>query len=363
MATIYIVSENGKLQKKGDTLQLTHHDGTISTIFPFKTEQLVILGSVEITGGALRTLMRHGIETIFLSSNGKFQGKLVFQEHKNVFLRQKQFRLLDSHDFRSAISQAIVEGKLKNQLSFMQRITRRDEKRSFLNQVIENMKRNIQKVSETKDLASLRGLEGIGAKYFFSVFRENIIPEWAVFNGRSMNPPEDNVNAVLSFLYTLILNRVDASIEEEGLDPYVGYYHELDYGKRTLAFDLMEEYRTPLADTLCCALFNLGVLSQDDFREVVFSSESEEFPLATEISPSTEGEEQPVVYQEKKGVLLTKEGLKKVIAQFEKKLETQLFYTPLSKHLSYKRIIREQVRHFRRVLAGEEREYKPLVMK
>lgn len=363
MATIYIVSENGKLQKKGDTLQLTHHDGTISTIFPFKTEQLVILGSVEITGGALRTLMRHGIETIFLSSNGKFQGKLVFQESKNVFLRQKQFKQLESFEFRSSIAKAIVEGKLRNQLSFMQRITRRDETKSFLNQVIENMKRNIQKAADTKDLASLRGLEGIGAKYFFSVFRENISPEWAVFKGRSMNPPEDNVNAVLSFLYTLILNRVDAAIEEEGLDPYVGYYHELDYGKRTLAFDLMEEYRTPLADTLCCALFNLGILSPEDFREVIFSSESEDYPLAVETTTTEEGEEQPVVYQEKKGVLLTKEGLKKVIAQFEKKLETQLFYVPQAKQLSYKRIIREQVKHFRRVLVGEEREYKPLLMK
>jgi CRISPR-associated protein Cas1 len=362
MAAIYIVSENGKLQKKGETLQLTHPDGTLTTIFPFKTEQLVILGSVEITGGALRTLMRHGIDTVFLSTNGKFQGKLVFQENKNVFLRQKQFKQLDSFAFRFQLAKAIVDGKLRNQLSFMQRITRRDEKKSFLNQTIENMKRTIQKVSEATDVSSLRGFEGIGAKYFFSVFRENIHQDWAVFKGRSMNPPEDNVNAVLSFLYTLILNRVDGAIEEEGLDPYVGYYHELDYGKRTLAFDLIEEYRTPLADTLCCALFNLGVLQSDDFREVVFSSESDEFPLSTETT-TTEEESKSVIYQEKKGILLTKEGLKKVITQFEKKLETQLFYNPQAKHLSYRRIIREQVRHFRRVLVGEEREYKPLVIK
>jgi len=362
MATVYIVSENGKLQKKGETLQLAHRDGTLTTIFPFKTEQLVILGSVEITGGAMRSLLRHGINTLFLSTNGKFQGKLVFQEHKNVFLRQKQFKQLESFPFRLQIAQAIVEGKLRNQLSFMQRIIRKDEKRSFLNQVTDNLKGIIDKIPTTTELSSLRGLEGIGAKYFFSVFQENIIQDWAVFKGRSMNPPEDNVNAVLSFLYTLIMNRVDAAIEEEGLDPYVGFYHELEYGKRTLAFDLMEEYRTPLADTLCCALFNLSVLQPTDFREVIFSSDSEEFPLATAESAIEDGDK-PVVYQEKKGVLLTKEGLKKVITQFEKKLETQIFYTPLAKHLSYKRLIREQVKHFRRVLVGEERDYKPLIMK
>ncbi len=361
MSTIYIVSDNGILQKKGETLQLAHHDGTITTIFPYKTEQLVILGSVEITGRAFRLLMHHNIDTIFLGTNGKYNGKLAFQDSKNVFLRQKQFKLLDDTDFRLRFAKETVDGKLKNQLSFMQRINRRRETENQVQQTIENMKRNIQKAQEAQDLSTLRGYEGMGARYFFSVFRENIKQDWAVFKGRSMHPPEDNVNAVLSFLYTLLLYCVDAAIEEEGLDAYVGYFHELDYGKRTLSFDLVEEFRTPLADTLCYALFNLGILAKEDFHEVVFSSESDDYPLAQEEADDSTSNN--TLYQAKKGILLTKEGLRKVISQFEKKIDTQIFYLPQARQMSYKMVIREQIKHFRRVVNGEERDYKPLVIK
>jgi len=362
MSTIYIVSNNGKLQKKGETLQLNYPDGMITTIFPYKTEQIVVLGSIEITGSAFRLLMKYNIDTIFLGTNGKFNGKLVFQESKNIFLRQRQFKLLDDNSFRLNFAKAVVSGKLKNQLTFMQRINRRsNEIEAKIKQTIENMKRIIQKVDDATDLNMVRGYEGIGAKYFFSVFRENIKQDWAIFKGRSMHPPEDNVNAVLSFLYTLLLYRVDAAIEEEGLDAYVGYFHELEYGKRTLSFDLMEEFRTPLADTLCCALFNLGMLNETDFREVVFSSDSDEYPLAADEIDTDNIEN--ISYQSKKGILLTKDGIQKVITQFEKKIETQIFYQLQARNISYKKIIQEQVKHFRRIINGEEREYKPLISK
>jgi CRISPR-associated protein Cas1 len=192
------------------------------------------------------------------------------------------------------------------------------------------------------------------------VFRHNIIQDWAEFNGRSMHPPQDTVNAVLSFLYTLLFFRIDSVLEIEGLDSYVGYFHELGYGKRALTYDLMEEYRTPVADTLCCSLFNRGTLTEEDFRTEVFSTNDAELPLET--ADSEENDETPA-YEEKKGVLLTKKGLQKVIPHFEKKLETEIFYHPLGSHIPYKRVFREQVRHFKRVINGDEESYKPLVIK
>ena len=170
MATIYIVSQNGKLQKKGETLQFSHRDGTISTIFPFKTNQIVVLGNMEITGSALRLLMRHGIDTVFLGTNGKFHGKLVFQESRNVFLRQKQFKLLDDNDFRLRFARSAVGGKLRNQLSFMQRIGRRRETEKNVSQIIDKMKRNTESAAEATSLASLRGYEGMGPNISFPFF-------------------------------------------------------------------------------------------------------------------------------------------------------------------------------------------------
>lgn len=361
MSTIYIVSDSGKLQKKQDTLQHFAQDGTITKVFPYKTEQLVILGNVEMTGPALKLLMHHNVDTVFMGKNGRFNGKLAFQQGKNVFLRKKQYKLSDDISFKLSFSKSIVSGKLKNQLSFMQRIRRKGRESGSIGNAIEGIKKLIDKVPHASSMNELRGLEGMGARYFFSVFKYNIIQDWAVFNGRSMHPPQDNVNAVLSFLYTMIFYRIDGLLQAEDIDSYVGYLHELTYGKMTLAYDLMEEYRTPIADTLCCALYNRATLEEEDFREVVFSTNDDEFPLDAEGQENTDNE--VPLYEEKKGVLLTKTGLKKVISQFEKKLDTDIYYQPLGTSISYKRVMREQIRHFKRVIQGEEEYYKPLVIK
>ena len=132
MSTIYIISDYGRLVKKGQVLQLKKENDILKTIFPFKTEQLLVIGRIEITSPALNLLMRHNIDTVFLGSNGRFNGKIAFQTGKNVFLRQKQFQVLDDEKFRLNFSKWIVKGKLKNQLSFMQRMIRRHSSESII---------------------------------------------------------------------------------------------------------------------------------------------------------------------------------------------------------------------------------------
>lgn len=355
MSTIYLTATSGKLSKKGETLQLTLDENTTKTIFPFKTEQLVLIGNIDISTPALKFLMHREIDTVFMNKNGRFNGRLSFKSGKNVLLRQKQYKLLDNDPFKLEFAKSIVGGKLKNQLSFMQRVGRKKKEQHDFGRQFDLIKTTLDKYQDADNLKSLRGYEGTAARAFFKVYHYALLPEWAVFNGRSMNPPKDNVNAVLSFLYTMVLNRVDAALEMAGLDPYVGYFHRLDYGKRSLSFDLMEEYRTPIADMLTAALFNLAVLKEDDFREEVFSKESDDFPLEV-------GDEHEA-FAEKKGILLTRAGLKKVITQLEKKLETEIYYTYLDKRLSYKQLIMQQVKHFKRVVGGEEEGYKPLLIR
>lgn len=363
MSTIYIVSDNGKLLKKQEVIQHIASDGTVTKIFPYKTEQLVIMGNVEFTGPAIKMLMHYGIDTVLMNKNGRYNGKLAFQQRKNVFLRKRQFLLSDNANFKMKFAKAVVTGKLKNQLSFMQRIKRREREKVDIdiNDTAQKMKKILEKIDCAENMEQIRGFEGIGARYFFKVFRYNIIQDWAVFNGRSMHPPKDNVNAVLSFLYTLLFYRIDGLLEAADIDPYVGYLHELSYGKQSLSFDLIEEYRTVIADTLCCALFNRGTLQEEDFRSVDFSPEDDEYPLAANIGDPDSME--AGASEKEKAVLLTKEGLRKVISQFEKKLETEVLYQPLNKRVTYKRVFREQINHFKRVLLGEEDMYKPLVMK
>ena len=321
------------------------------------------MGSVSITGEAMRLMTKYKIGATFLSSNGRFNGSLSFGESKNVFLRQKQYRILDSPNQSLKIARSIVSGKIRNQLSFMQRIKRKGgitEQNVF--DAISSVKRALEGAEKTGDIEKLRGFEGIASKHYFSVFGYNIQPEWAEFKTRSKNPPRTNVNAVLSFLYTLLLYRVESAIESQGLDICAGNLHALNYGKNALAFDLMEEFRSPIADSCCCSLFNLGTLKEDDFELIDFSEDDVDYPLETSIPPDSSIEKSS---EEKniKGVLLNKAGLKKVIAAFEQKMESVILYAPSGVRLPYKKIIYAQVEHYKRVVSGEETEYKSYYFK
>lgn len=361
MGSVYIFSDYGKLGKKEESLCFTSRDGMERRIFLHRTDRIIISGAVEMSSAALRMLMKHKIDTVFLSRNGRFNGKLEFQEGRNVFLRKRQYQILDDEAAGKALAASVIRGKIQNQVNFMQRIGRKKDVDSIDEAVI-GAKKCLDQLESTESMESLRGYEGYASRLFFSILKLNISPDWARFAGRSMHPPKDEVNAVLSFLYTLLLYRVDSYVEMVGLDPYVGYLHTLSYGKRALTFDLMEEYRTSIADTLCCALFNLGILAKTDFNSSVFSMDDDDQPLDTPI----EVQEGTVVTESAErlsGVLLTNEGLKKVSNQFEEKMATLIFYPPIAEKISYQQVMIEQIKHFSRVLMGEESAYKPFVVR
>ena len=364
MAEIYILSDYGKLSKKDETIVFSQADGTNTILFPFKTEHLVLMGRVSISADALRLLTKYKISTTFLSSNGKFNGKLSFGDSKNIFLRQKQFRTLDNSKKSLEIAKNIVAGKIRNEISFMQRIKRKSlDADESLEKAIKSVKNILDKAENAGDLEQLRGFEGLAAREYFGVFRFNLQAEWAEFKTRSKNPPRTNVNAVLSFLYTLLMYRVESAIESQGLDCCRGNLHAVNYGKSALVFDLMEEFRSPICDSVCCSLFNLGTLKPDDFEKKEFSAECDEFPLDKEDCNEESGEEENTDSYSMDGILLTKNGIKKVISAFEAKMNSLILYSPTGQRLSYSKIIYHQAQHYKRVINEEETEYKAYYFK
>lgn len=360
MSSIYIISNAGKLSKDAEKIVFTQPDGTSTILFPFKTETLFVVGKISVSGDALRMFAKYKIPVIFLSANGRFNAKLVYGDSKNVFLRQKQYALLSSPEKSCAIVQSIVVGKIKNQISFMQRIKRKKDDPDCgkkIERAVSEMKESIDKCMECTAIDTLRGLEGYASKKYFEVFNLNITCPWASFPRRSKNPPETNVNAVLSFLYTLLLYRVESAVESTGLDVMAGNLHTCDYGRASLVFDLMEEFRTPIADTVCCALFNLSILAEDDFRNVDFNASDEDFPLEEE----NESSDKDGFSSPKKGVLLTECGMKKVIKAFEEKMGTLVLYE--NEKLSYQKIIVRQAQAYKRMVAGEASEYRSFYYK
>lgn len=152
--------------------------------------------------------------------------------------------------------------------------------------------------------------------------------------------------------------RVEAAAERQGLDSMAGNLHSCDYGRDSLVFDLMEEFRTPVCDTVCCALFNLGILHEDDFRTVAFDEDGAAVDVEdnSDISPKKTAAD-----TDRTGVLLTKEGLQKVIKSFEEKMVSEVLYD--GERLSMQKIIIRQAQAYKRVVMGEEKEYKGFAFK
>ncbi|ERP30768.1 CRISPR-associated endonuclease Cas1 [Chitinivibrio alkaliphilus] len=350
MTTYYIRSDYGSLRRVSDRLKfIPENTGEGKILFPHRMEGLVIMGNTEITSPALKLLMKHGIDTVFLTKHGRYNGKLVFNENKNVFLRKKQFEQL-AGNFPRYFARTIVTAKIRNQRGFIQRLIREKDLTGG-KEAVRRMDSLLKKVEQTDSMEQLRGYEGSAARIYFSVYGQVFSGEWPVFKGRNSHPPRDEVNAVLSFLYTLIFFRVDAALAAEGLDTYVGYYHSLEYGRRSLTLDMMEQFRVPLADAVCAGLFNRKSLTRDDFRVVTHDDEED--------IPGSSLEDGPI--EDMKAVLLTKEGVGKTITAFEKKLEQEILYPPQQKRLAWTDIFRKQAAHIKRVIMEEELNFKPLV--
>ncbi len=387
----YITIQGSHISKDGDRFIVKKGEDIYHTIFINKLSQLYLFGNINLTSSVIKRLFRDSIDTIFFTKDGRYIGRLVQEESKNYFLRKKQFVLTDNNEFLLRFSKSVVEGKLLSMVSLLMRI-KRTKKKNICRQKAEEIKKLIQKINEATSLDSVRGYEGKGSSIYFSGFCEGFIKDFG-FRKRVRRPPTDPVNSVLSLLYTFLFNRVYAAIRAANLDPYCGNLHQPDYGRHALVMDLMEEFRVIIADTLCLSLFNLGILKNKDFIQIkdsqgeVLSNENsagkqdleqnilkDKFGLMSKVDASEffdvpeqrfseDGIDPHINDKGKLPVQLTKEGLKKVISGFEKKLETEFYYEPLEKRITYEKAIFEQAWQYRRLIEGETKTYIPLILK
>lgn len=355
MAVVYITSQGGVLYKEGKTLVVKNRDGGTHTIFPFQVEQIYIIGNINITTPALKFILINNIDTVFLSFNGEFLGRLEGKLSKNIYLRQKQFKKLENSDFILKTAKMIAKGKIYNQIMVLKRILKKRKEKTLKN-LIKAMEEIYQKIENVQTLNSLRGHEGKAGALYFNGYKYGFNSSKIYFAKRVKRPPTDPVNAILSLLYTFLMNRVFGAVSASGLDPYLGTLHSVDYGRPSLVLDLMEEFRPIIADTLTLALFNLKIIDTDDF---IIKTEIDD----TDIEIIDEDENLDTIPEVASRVVYLKEkSLKVVISQFEKKLDTEFYYEPLKKRISYKRAILEQAKNFALYIREERLEYKPVLM-
>ncbi len=353
MSTVYITSQGSNLLKEGKTLIVKGENGYKHTIFPFQVEQICIIGNINITTPALKFILRNNIDTVFLTYKGEYLGRLEGKLSKNIYLRQKQFRKMDNENFVFNTAKMIIKGKIFNQIVLLKRILKR-RKEKELKKIIKELNEIYNRIENAQTVNSLRGHEGKASALYFKGYKYGLNSNNIYFAKRVRRPPTDPVNAILSLLYTLLMNKVFAAVYSAGLDPYLGTLHCVDYGRPSLVLDLMEEFRPIIADTLTLALFNLKIIEKDDFAMKVKNEFENDF------IGDSDNLEVPEVAD--RIFLLKEKSLKTVLAQFEKKLNSEIFYEPLGKRVSYKRVIFEQAKNFAAYIRDERIEYKPVLL-
>ncbi|RLB90405.1 MAG: CRISPR-associated endonuclease Cas1, partial [Deltaproteobacteria bacterium] len=264
METLYVIEQGSYLTRSGDCLNIMKQ-GTILETIPAKgLNKLVLTGYVSLSGPVMDYLIRNRVETVFITPTGRFRARLMIDEHKHVALRKAQYINLSDPVFGMEVMKVIVQGKLVNMTSFLRR-RGRDYGEIKLKSAAAAIKSLTASLSSANEAAVVRGIEGAGARIYFSVFNHLLRNPDFSFKTRNRRPPLDPVNALLSFVYTLLTNEVISAIKVCGLDPYLGALHEISYGRPSLACDLVEEYRSLIGDRFVLGLLNRKMIRPDDF--------------------------------------------------------------------------------------------------
>ncbi len=265
MANIYITEQNSVLRKTGQRLVVQKDKEILLDVQCHSIDAVLIFGNVQFTTQVVHELCRHGIELAILSRHGRLVGQLTSPVTKNIALRLAQFRRFEQEAFRLEIARTITNAKIVNGMNLIRRFTYNHPDKD-LKQHIRALKSASSRALAAEALDELLGIEGASARVYFDAFARMLLTGFS-FKSRQKRPPPDPVNALLSLSYTLVFNEISSLLDGIGFDPYLGYLHHPDYGRPSLACDLIEEFRAVTADRLTLRLINNRILTRDHFHK------------------------------------------------------------------------------------------------
>ena len=343
MQRAYVLEPGAYLRKTGENLTL-FRDGKPAGEIPLQgLQQLTLIGYTSLSGAVLDVLIRKRIETVLLSPSGRFRARLLVDEHKHVERRRAQYLRLSNPETVLETARVLVRGKLLNAARFLA-LRGNQLGEQELKGYAARIRAMAGALETARDLNLLRGAEGHAANLYFAAFPLLLRGPGFIFNGRNRRPPLDPVNALLSFIYTLLTQEVLTSIKVAGLDPYLGALHAVDYGRPSLACDLVEEWRSFLGDRLVLTLINRQAVRPDDFiyRTQAGLDGVDERDLRSR---------RPV--EMKPGVC------RAFMTAYEQWMGTRIVWPDTGEKVTYRGLIQRQVRVFSAFIQGQTEAYVP----
>jgi CRISPR-associated protein Cas1 len=339
MSTYYVREQGAVVRKQEQRLLVTRERNAVMAEIPLhQLDQLVVMGNVQLTTQALALLLQSEVDVVFMSVHGKVRGRVVANESKFAELRLKQLQMMSDELQNLALAKSIVVGKLANQLAHLRRAanTRSDghlpKDRGTLDKAMRGIAEMMVSAQATGNADSLRGFEGKAGAWYWSGFRA-LLKHDLDFKQRIYHPSPDPVNALLSFSYALLQKDMNAATHLVGLDPYLGFFHTVQYGRPSLVLDLMEEFRPLLIDPLVIDLLNREAIGKQDFGK----------------GPD---KDRPLV--------MTDAAVKRVIEAYEQRVTKTITYPFTGEQTMWRRCLELQTRQMARVIKGEAKGYRAM---
>lgn len=267
--TLYVTTPEAYLSKDGLNVVISVKQNEIFRIPIHNIEQIITFGYMGASPGLMKLCADNGVSLTFLSPQGRYISRSQGPTKGNVLLRKAQYKNSDDESYSIHLCKLFIGGKIQNYRNILRRFIRDNGEDAAIEYAAKELLRCKRKVLNADSIDSVRGIEGEAANTYFSVFSHLLLNQKDdfVFNGRNRRPPKDAINAMLSFVYTLICNDMTAALETVGLDPYVGFMHTLRPGRASLALDMMEELRAYLGDRLVLSLINRRQITIKDFLQ------------------------------------------------------------------------------------------------
>jgi CRISPR-associated protein Cas1 len=337
--TLFVTTQGAYLSKEGETIVVKVERETKLQVPVHTIGGIVCFGNVLCSPFLMGFCAENDVGISFLTEYGRFLAKVQGPVSGNVLLRRQQYRLADDLEFSAKVARSILTGKLANSRAVLQRATRDHAEKMDSGKVEEaanRLRMHLESLEKEHTLDTLRGMEGDAAHSYFSVFDHLIVAqkEDFSFQERNRRPPLDNVNCLLSFIYTLVMHDVRSALETVGLDPAVGFLHRDRPGRPGLALDIMEEFRPFIADRLVLSLINRKQVNGKGF-----------------------------VKSESGGVTMSDETRKTVLVAYQERKQEEIMHPFLEEKVSIGILFFSQALLLARHLRGDLDGYPPFIYK
>lgn len=334
--TLYVTQPTSYLYKDGQNVVVSVEQKDLLRVPIINLESIVAFGYAGCSPGLMRLCVDNGVSLYFFTPNGKYIARIQGEIKGNVILRKKQYDVSKSDIESLNIAKTIIASKIYNQRGILMRYQRDYGRDEDVSEVINGLLKMQSSSLKANSKDSLRGIEGMAASAYFSVFAKLITQQKSnfLFEGRNRRPARDEVNAMLSFSYTILANEITSALESVGMDPYLGVFHVVRPGRTSLSLDILEEFRAYLCDRFVLSLINRKQIQPNDF-----------------------------LYQGTEGIVLTDKGRKKFISAWQTRKQEEIIHPYLEEKVKIGLLPFVQAKLLASHLRGDLDAYPPFLVK